>query len=76
MTTTTEYYQVEESTNGGPYWADRDYRLTLDEAKLRIRRQRNKEEKRARKTVDGQVIWQYRIVKVTETREVVTESEG
>ena len=70
---TTEYYQVEESISGGDYWADRDYRLTLDEARLRIRRQRHKEEKRAKKTVDGHIIWQYQIVKVVETREVVSE---
>jgi hypothetical protein len=63
---TTEYYQVEEAANGGNFWTLRHDRLTLEEAKQRV--------KMRRRRADG--IWQYRIVKVTETREVVNESEA
>ena len=70
---TTEYYQVEESTNGEEYCKMYDDRLTLAEAMARAGRQRRKEVKRAR---GGDIVWQYRIVKVTETREVVNESEA
>jgi hypothetical protein len=63
---TTEYYQVEESANGGNFWALRHDRLTLEEARDRV--------KMRRRRADGD--FQYRIVKVTETREVVDESEA
>jgi len=63
---TTEYYRVEESSIGGIFWTLRHDRLTLEEARDRVEMRRRR--------ADG--IWQYRIVKVTETREVVDESEA
>jgi hypothetical protein len=63
---TTEYYRVEENINGGKFWALRRDQLTLEEARDRV--------KMRRQVADGN--WQYRIVKVTETREVVNESEA
>jgi hypothetical protein len=62
---TTEYYQVEESANGGNFWGPRHIRETLEEAMAIV--------KMRRRRADGD--FQYRIVKVTETREVVSESE-
>jgi hypothetical protein len=64
---TTEYYRVEVIVNGGNFWALRHDRLTLEEARDRVKMRR-------RRAADGN--WQYRIVKVTETREVVDESEA
>jgi hypothetical protein len=64
---TTEYYQVEESANGGVFWALYDQQVTLEEAKQMVKMLR-------RQVAGGN--WQYRIVKVTETREVVDESEA
>ena len=63
---TTQYYRFEEATNGGIFWTLRHDRLTLAEALNRV--------KMRRRVADGN--WQYRIVKVTETREVVKESEA
>jgi hypothetical protein len=63
---TTEYYRVEEASIGGIFWTLRHDRLTLEEARDRV--------KMRRRRADGN--WQYRIVKVTETREVVNESEA
>ena len=62
----TEYYRVEEASIGGIFWTLRHDRLTLEEARDRV--------KMRRRVADGYL--QYRIVKVTETREIVDESEA
>jgi hypothetical protein len=60
---TTEYYQVEEAANGGNFWALYNDQLTLAKAIAVV--------KMRRRRADGN--WQYRIVRVTETREIVDE---
>jgi hypothetical protein len=70
------YYQVEESTNGGEYSRLYEDRLTLEQGMARLLRQRTKETKRARRSETGHMIWQYRLVQVTETREVVKEADA
>jgi hypothetical protein len=63
---TTEYYRVEAAANGGIFWTLRHDQLTLEEARDRVKMRR-------RRVADGD--WQYRIVRVVETREIVDESE-